>query len=162
MDWCQEHLAPRIYKVGDLPSLGSVGIKTVPDEHKGTLRKMLTSVLCKDVSAGEIDDFVDNRTTTWNKKRIGKWHFDDAMLKRVQGGGLGFDFDSKTKPFPIKAWQHVQNLVIEAASSSALFREEQPSNTENISMPHFLLLCTSRWYIVAICQTSPSTKYAEE
>ena len=125
MDWCQEHLAPRIYKVGDLPSLGSVGIKTVPDEHKGTLRKMLTSVLCKDVSAGEIDDFVDNRTTTWNKKRIGKWHFDDAMLKRVQGGGLGFDFDSKTKPFPIKAWQHVQQLVIEATPKPAARAEKR-------------------------------------
>ena len=102
-----------MFKHGDQPGLGSVGIKDIPDEHKGDLRKWLKDVLCTNCTPAEINDYVEGRGGAWAKKRIGRWHFDMAMLKTVRGGGLGLDWQSGTRPYPIKSLRDVIHTVSE-------------------------------------------------
>ena len=98
LPWCDSHFKGRMFKKRDLPSLGSVGIRGVPDEHADELRHWLKSVLCTNVRGHMIDDWVENRADKYKEKRIGRWHFTEAMLKPVKGGHLGLDWESKPLP----------------------------------------------------------------
>jgi hypothetical protein len=116
LPWCNTLFKGRCVKQGDLPSLGSVGITQVPDEHKQDLKGWLKDVLCTNMSEDWLDTCVESRKLPpWASMRIGRWHFDDTMFKKWKGGTTVLDWDSKTKPYPSKSCRDCEHLVVKSS-----------------------------------------------
>lgn len=115
LPWCNTYFKGRCVKQGALPSLGSVGLSQVPDEHKADLQAWLKDILCTNMDEASRNTCVESRNRPpWSSKRIGRWHFDEAMLKKWKGGTIVLDWDSKTKPYPIKSWHDLEHLVVKS------------------------------------------------
>lgn len=86
LPWCQSLFRGRLVKGPAGPGLGSVGIATIPDEHKGDLALWLRRELCPNWTSEQIAACVEGRAGAYRFRRIGRWHFEPAMLKQGRGG----------------------------------------------------------------------------